>query len=159
MTEDFPLAEVVSEVIEAVQSRSREEGRGIVINHQVRPEIFVHGSRERMKQVFFNLFLNSLEASAPQAISINVSCEESNTGLMAIDVRDDGPGIPPEISGRVFDPFFTTKANGTGLGLATVAQIVRAAKGEVQLIASARGAHFRLLLPTSSASDFKNTAS
>jgi signal transduction histidine kinase len=52
-----------------------------------------------------------------------------------IVVRDTGPGIPPEVLARVFEPFFTTKgpAEGTGIGLSQVCQVVRQAGGEAAI--------------------------
>ena len=48
-----------------------------------------------------------------------------------IEVRDDGPGVPPELREKIFTPFFTTREKGTGLGLAFVREIVRDHGGEV----------------------------
>lgn len=65
-----------------------------------------------------------------------------------IRVRDDGPGIPPELLERIWNPEITTKRRGTGLGLALVRQTIRAHDGEVE--ASNRpggGAEFRVFLP------------
>ena len=44
---------------------------------------------------------------------------------MRIEVRDDGPGVAPELREKIFTPFFTTREKGTGLGLAFVREIVR----------------------------------
>ena len=55
-----------------------------------------------------------------------------NTGpLLALSVKDTGPGIPPEILPKIFDPYFTTKSasQGTGLGLNVVQRLVKEAKG------------------------------
>jgi signal transduction histidine kinase len=48
-------------------------------------------------------------------------------------VRDHGPGIPPEVAGRIFDPYFTGKQGGTGLGLALVKQTVELHGGSVEV--------------------------
>jgi signal transduction histidine kinase len=69
----------------------------------------------------------------------------------AIDVSDDGPGVPAADRTRVFDPFFTTKASGagTGLGLAVVKHLVARAGGSVEVgdRPGGRGARFRVTLP------------
>jgi len=49
-------------------------------------------------------------------------------------VADDGPGLPPEVQGRLFEPFVTTKAQGTGLGLYVVETLVRRMGGRITLL-------------------------
>ena len=153
---DFQLREAVLEVSEAVQS-GRTKGRKLSVASEISGEIIVHANRERIKQVLFNLFLNSVEAAKSDTVGIRVKAERQPSGVVAIDVSDDGPGIPPELHAKVFDPFFTTKREGTGLGLATVARILKAAKGGIQLVPSTGGAHFRIELPGSSAMELKGT--
>jgi signal transduction histidine kinase len=72
-----------------------------------------------------------------------------------LTVRDDGPGIPPEIRDRIFEPFFTTKApdKGTGLGLAIVYAIVRQNGGAIDVETGGRpGCAFHIYLPCCAAS-------
>ena len=62
---------------------------------------------------------------------------------MAVDIADDGPGIPPEQQSRVFEPFFTTKGvgEGSGLGLDIVRRIVAGHRGDITAALAARGDH------------------
>ncbi|HEV2454597.1 MAG TPA: ATP-binding protein, partial [Verrucomicrobiae bacterium] len=63
----------------------------------------------------------------------------------ALEIRDDGPGVPPEQRQEIFKPYFTTHQKGTGLGLAIVQQTVKAHGWEIQCLANEpRGAVFRL---------------
>jgi two-component system sensor histidine kinase PilS (NtrC family) len=154
---DFPLAALLDEVSEAMRNRSNKHP--VAIKQNLTAGLSVHANRERMKQVFFNLFINSIEANQSGPVEISVSAERTPEGHIEITVADNGPGIPPEIAGRIFDPFFTTKGEGTGLGLATIAQIMRAAKGNIQLENGSRGASFRLTIPASSTMEMANSAS
>ena len=70
------------------------------------------------------------------------------TPMIALDVRDDGPGVPADVLERMFNPFFTTRAAGTGLGLAIVHRIVDAHGGRVDVRNNpGGGAIVRILLP------------
>lgn len=62
---------------------------------------------------------------------LNVESFDNTAPLVALTVRDTGPGIPPEVLPKIFDPYFTTKSarNGTGLGLSIVLRLVKAATG------------------------------
>jgi signal transduction histidine kinase len=72
---------------------------------------------------------------------------------VVIDVADNGPGVPPELSDRIYDPFFTTKVKGTGLGLGIVRKIVDAHDGRIDLHSSPdTGTRFRVTLPVASTS-------
>lgn len=143
----FSLTELVREVAEAV--RAGERGGRAEIELTIPNALRVMASRERLKQVFFNLFLNAVEAAPNGAVRIEVIATAEGSSAARIDVQDNGTGIPPAVAEKIFDPFFTTKPSGTGLGLPTVAQILKAARGEIRLVPSERGAHFRLRLPTS----------
>jgi two-component system NtrC family sensor kinase len=70
-------------------------------------------------------------------------------GMVTIDIRDDGPGVPSALAGRVFEPFFSTKevGEGTGLGLSIGMGIAEAHGGSLMLLPSDKGACFRLSIP------------
>ncbi|MDQ3126631.1 MAG: response regulator [Pseudomonadota bacterium] len=77
-----------------------------------------------------------------------------------IEVRDSGPGVPPELLDKIFEPFFTTKAvnEGTGMGLATVYGIVEQAGGHINVSNAADGgAIFRIFLPEAAEAELAET--
>jgi len=76
----------------------------------------------QLEQVVLNLCLNACQAMNGRGRLAVRSFEVE--GGVAIEIEDDGPGIPPEVRRHVFQPFFTTKSEGTGLGLAISARIV-----------------------------------
>jgi len=102
----------------------------------------VHGNYDRLIQVFLNLVKNAIEASGPDADLIvatsyrhGIWIKSPGGGRMRlpveISVRDNGPGIPPDLRGHLFDPFVSGKEGGTGLGLALVARFVSEMGGTV----------------------------
>ena len=64
-----------------------------------------------------------------------------------IQVKDDGPGIPPLDRDKIFDPFFTKRNEGTGLGLSVSRKIAESYGGSLRLIKSESGACFEVFLP------------
>jgi PAS domain S-box-containing protein len=81
------------------------------------------GDYSELEQLFLNLLLNALEATASGGMArVEVAV---NAGRAIVAVVDTGPGVPPELLERVFDPFFSTKERGSGLGLAISASIVQ----------------------------------
>ena len=68
--------------------------------------------------------------------------------FLRIHIRDDGPGIPPEIQDRIFAPFFTTKKNGTGIGLSMAQKIVHAHGGVLDMDSEiGKGTEFIIKIP------------
>jgi signal transduction histidine kinase len=63
----------------------------------------------------------------PETRLLNVENFQNNAPLVRLSVRDNGPGIPPEILPKIFQPYFTTKdaRQGTGLGLNIVQRLVK----------------------------------
>lgn len=121
------------------------------------------GDATQIHQVLLNLCVNARDAM-PQGGRITLGAEEASVGekeasaipdatpgrFVCLTVTDTGVGIPEEERDRIFEPFFTTKApgKGTGLGLATVATIVRAHGGFLTVdSAPGRGATFRVYFP------------
>ncbi|HSM91390.1 MAG TPA: transporter substrate-binding domain-containing protein [Anaeromyxobacteraceae bacterium] len=96
----------------------------------------VRANAQRIEQVVVNLLLNACEAlpSPDRAVRLSTRHDPA-AGLVVIEVRDEGVGIPEEHLSRVTDPFFTTKraSGGTGLGLSVSAGIVREHGGTLTL--------------------------
>ena len=114
------------------------------------PEIL--GDINQLQQVFFNLWSNAGDAM-PSGGKILVRTFTLNHGetWAAVEVRDSGHGIPPDIIERVFDPFFTTKRarEGAGLGLAVSYSIVKSHGGTLQVESQpGQGTTFILKFPT-----------
>lgn len=107
----------------------------------------VSGDEVQLRQVFVNLVMNAIQAM-PGGGEVVLESREEGQHLI-VDVRDDGPGIPPESREAVFRPFYTTKprGTGTGLGLPTARRIAELHGGGLQLIeSSAAGTTFRVRL-------------
>jgi PAS domain S-box-containing protein len=108
-------------------------------------------NREEVQQVVLNLVLNAEQAvrSASHGGRIVVRTGALDDGAF-VDVADNGPGVPQEVTNRIFEPFFTTKpvGQGTGLGLSVSLGIAQAHGGTLELRPLDRGACFRLVLPS-----------
>jgi len=108
----------------------------------------VTGDPVQLQQVVLNLLVNALDAAAasttPQVtISTEVRGEE-----VEVAVRDNGPGLTPDVQQHLFESFFTTKPQGLGLGLPIVQSIVERHHGRVRAEnADEGGAIFRVTLP------------
>ena len=69
-------------------------------------------------------------------------------------MRDQGPGIPPEIRDKVFNLYFTTKKTGSGIGLAMSYRVLQLHNGAIEFETEVgRGTTFRLVLPLASEQD------
>jgi len=104
----------------------------------------IEADEQLLRQVLFNLLLNAIQA-ADAAGHIEVFLHGEANGTATMEIRDNGPGVPPERRLEIFKPYFTTHQKGTGLGLAVVQQIVLAHGWEIQCLGNPpRGAIFRI---------------
>ena len=107
-------------------------------------------NREEIQQVILNLILNAEQAmrTAHRGGTLTVTTKYVDE-MVTIEIQDDGPGVPPTLTGRVFEPFFSTKevGEGTGLGLSIAMGIAEAHGGALTLMPTSKGACFRLALP------------
>jgi PAS domain S-box-containing protein len=136
-------------------------GRRAFLRHELATGLgAVMGDATQLRQVLFNLVLNSCEALAtPSEILIRTGSsrrtgDEVPAGDYAwFEVIDHGSGMEPATVAKMFDPFFTTKVMGRGLGMAAVLGIVRSHRGAIDVdSAPGRGTRIRVSLPVTSAS-------
>lgn len=126
------------------QSKLRLDGKALDLSCQADPFL--------LRNVFRNLFENAL-AACPDPVGIDIQFREAmidSTPAIDVSVRDNGPGLPPDVRQRAFDAFFTTRTRGTGLGLAIVKRSVEAHGGAVAFgPESERGTEVIITLPRS----------
>jgi signal transduction histidine kinase len=158
------LADVLQQSV--TMAESKVPRRDVIVATHVDTGLpMIEGDHHQLSQVFTNLIANAFEALDGKGritISAAASAIEADpafaglhppTPAVLVEVADDGPGVPAELTDRIFNPFFTTKVTGTGLGLAIVRKIVDAHDGRIDVSSTPdTGTRFRVTLPVSSAS-------
>jgi signal transduction histidine kinase len=155
------LADVLRQSITLAETKAR---RGdIAVTLDLAPDLpMIEGDSHQLCQVFTNLLTNAFEAlNGLGAVSITAAvahAEEDpavtpgSSPAVVVEVADNGPGVPADLTDRIFNPFFTTKTTGTGLGLAIVSKIVDAHDGRIDVSSSAEtGTRFRITVPMTNA--------
>jgi signal transduction histidine kinase len=137
----FRLAPLVEEVGPGLGLS--EEGPAIECTIPL--ELAVRADRDQLYRVLLNLARNAVEAGAHR-LRFAAARED---GMIAIEIADNGSGLPPRARDNLFRPFFgSARPGGSGLGLAIARELMRAHGGELALVSStAAGTVFRLTLP------------
>ena len=120
-------------VEEAVRFFTPEiQDRDMVVEQELRADLpLLQLDREQMKQAFYNVIKNSLEAMRRHG-TLRIRTDLDDTHVI-VSFVDTGAGMSAENLSRVFEPYFTTKPSGTGLGLLIVRRIVREHGGELSI--------------------------
>jgi signal transduction histidine kinase len=99
-----------------------------------------------LTRVLHVLYENAIQASAPRPPRVTTRATLA-ASMTAIDVSDDGPGVPVAVAPRIFEPLVTSRPGGSGLGLAMAKRIIDAHAGAITLV-SPTPATFRIALPS-----------
>jgi len=106
----------------------------IDVERDIESEIYVSCDRYRLKQSFWNLFLNSMQSiSGDGLIKVEAFSERQS---VIIKISDSGCGISQKNISNIFDPFFTTKNSGTGLGLVIVQKVIESYNGKIDVVSA-----------------------
>jgi signal transduction histidine kinase len=162
--EHTQIADVVQQSVTMAESKAHRGDVSIAVDLEPNLPV-IEADHHQLSQVFTNLLANAYEALEGKghiSISAVTGVIDSDpafigvhppTPTVVVDVVDDGPGLPPDVTDKIFDPFFTTKPQGSGLGLAIVRKIVDAHDGRIDVSSTpGSGARFRVTLPVTSAS-------
>jgi signal transduction histidine kinase len=115
------LSQILDETLEFMNAEALR--RRVEIERDYRDQGTIQADPQQLRQVFLNLFLNSIEAVNGTGGKVSITTTRQGSRI-TVAIHDTGRGIAKENLGRVFDPFFTTKSNGTGLGLSVVQSIL-----------------------------------
>jgi signal transduction histidine kinase len=90
------------------------------------------GHYDPLRRAFSNILRNAVEACDGRG-ELEIIAGPFDGGGVRVEIRDHGPGVPPEMASRIFDPYCTGKPGGTGLGLALVKQTIEMHGGSIEL--------------------------
>jgi signal transduction histidine kinase len=122
--------------------------QGVVVKRDYHPvPLLVNSFGSELNQVWTNIIDNAIDAMHGKG---DLRIRTFRDGAcVVVEIRDDGPGIRPEVQPHIFEPFFTTKGvgEGTGLGLDTVQRIVKKHRGNIQVSSKPGDTRFQVWLP------------
>ncbi|MBV6633721.1 MAG: HAMP domain-containing histidine kinase [Alphaproteobacteria bacterium] len=139
----MPLLDEIGEELVAFAP----EGQDWYWNNTIEGDLNLNADREQLYRVIANLGRNAFEAGAV-TVSLSLAMLDSEKEI-AVEIEDDGPGLPPRAKDNLFVPFAgSTRGGGTGLGLTIAREIVRAHGGDLTLEKTdGAGTRFRIRLP------------
>jgi C4-dicarboxylate-specific signal transduction histidine kinase len=144
------VSAIVQDAVELCAPRFEQSAVALDVE-PIPADLFVECRAIQISQILLNLLSNAYDAVVTQPerrVRILVDAPSSTDGQVEIAVVDSGPGVPPELEGRIMQPFFTTKAvgEGTGLGLSLSKGIAEAHGGRLVHDVHARQTRFVLTL-------------
>jgi len=127
----FPVSELFARVEKLLQPSLKE--KTIRFQLKINPQTLeLSADPELVEQVLINLLLNALQAVEKQEDAwIRLEAYLDKRGRINIQVKDNGPGIPPENMDKIFIPFYSTKEGGSGIGLSLSRQIMHLHHGTI----------------------------
>ena len=145
------LAEVLQDVTPALSELAARAGNACTV--VAAPSLWIEGYDSLLFRLVFNLAENAIKYT-PSGGRIEITLEQHDH-LAVLQVKDNGPGIPPDEQEHIFDRFYrgdpAREGSGTGLGLALVRAIVELHRGQIHLSSDVgKGSCFRVTLPLSS---------
>ncbi|BDG04679.1 sensor histidine kinase [Anaeromyxobacter oryzae] len=152
------LAQLCREAAAAVADLA--EDAGVEVRVAAPGPVPARGDAAKLLGAVTNLARNGVEAMGPGAFGERLGDPRverrrrleldarAADGAAVVEVRDDGPGLAPEVRAKLFQPFVTTKRTGTGLGLAIASRVVTAHGGRIEAVDRPEGGTtFRVILP------------
>ena len=137
----FALAALLQEIEPAVAAANEP----VSFQRDLPADFSVRADRDQLYRVLLNLAQNAVEAGA-RHLRFSATI---NDGIIALDIADDGHGLPPRARENLFRPFFgSARPGGSGLGLAIARELMRGQGGDLVLVeTTAGGTTFRVILP------------
>jgi len=129
--EPHDLRELISSMLPIIETQAIIHNVAIHMDW-VTPVKPVLCDKNQMKQVFMNVLKNAIEAM-PDGGAIRIKFDSGGGAYTAVQITDEGPGMPAEVLARLGEPFFTTKKSGTGLGLMVCYRIIEAHNGKMTI--------------------------
>jgi PAS domain S-box-containing protein len=122
--------------------------QGIALVRDIADEpLVVRIDSDLIKQAVLNVVLNGIQAMSDKGGTLTLSACREN-GVVKIDIKDQGPGVPPEVRDKIFNLYFTTKKGGSGIGLAMTYRVLQLHNGSVEFESrDGGGTTFHLRLP------------
>jgi signal transduction histidine kinase len=144
---DIDLRRVVEDV--SVLAAPEAARQGVTVGCELPTEaLVVKADADLVKQAVLNIALNGIQAM-PGGGALNLAARREDDAV-EIEVRDQGPGIPPEIRDKIFNLYFTTKKSGSGIGLAMSYRVMQLHNGSVEFESEpGQGTVFHLRFPAS----------
>jgi signal transduction histidine kinase len=123
------------------------ENETMLVHDVEPPGLDVHADRDLLEPVLLNLLRNARQATEELDVpQIRLMGRLNRRGHVVIEVRDNGPGVPDELTRRIFVPFFTTREGGSGVGLALARQVMISHGGFIRVDRNeGGGARFTLI--------------
>lgn len=142
--ETCDLAVLIEEVLDFNEPEAQKQN--VQVNREIQELPPVQLDQSQFKQALLNLIINGVQAMEAGG-TLTVRAKPVSEGIQ-IDVEDTGQGIEPEQLDKIFDLFISTKAEGTGVGLTIVKQIIEGHGGHVNVESNpGQGTKFSLWLP------------
>ena len=140
------VAMILQKCLEVVYYTIQKNDISVVQN--LDPRITISCDEILMRQVFVNMFMNSLQSMKTGGILTVEVIKADEPSCIEFLIKDTGCGIGHQHLARIFDPFYTTNEKGTGLGLTIVHNIIKVHGGSIKVLSQAgKGTQFSIRLP------------